>query len=139
MNKVILMGRLTADPELHTTQGGVYVATFMVAVDRRFKNPDGTRTADFIRCVAWRRAAEFIADNFGKGRMIGVVGTIQSRTYTDSEGTVKKSVEVRCDEVYFTGETRREDTRPAAPPEREDRGAGFDDVMPPDEYEQEEL
>ena len=102
MNKAILVGRLTADPELKSTPNGVNVCSFSVAVDRRFVRAGEERKADFINCVAWRQTAEFISRVFYKGRMIGLVGSIQTRTYNDREGNKRYATEVVVDEAYFT-------------------------------------
>ena len=102
MNKAILVGRLTADPELKSTPNGVNVCSFSVAVDRRFVRAGEERKADFINCVAWRQTAEFISRFFSKGRMIGLVGSIQTRTYNDREGNKRYATEVVVDEAYFT-------------------------------------
>jgi single-strand DNA-binding protein len=100
MNKVILLGRLTRDPELKTTPNGVSVCSFSVAVNRRFKNAEGNYDADFINCVSWRNTAEFISKYFEKGRMIGLVGSLQTRTY-EKEGQRHYVTEVSVDEAYF--------------------------------------
>ena len=102
MNKAILVGRLTRDPELRTTPNGVNVCSFTVAVDRRFVRAGEERQADFINCVAWRQTAEFICRYFSKGRMIGIVGSIQTRTWDDKEGKRQYATEVQVDEAYFT-------------------------------------
>ncbi len=102
MNKAILVGRLTADPELKSTPNGVNVCSFSVAVDRRFVRAGEERKADFINCVAWRQTAEFISRFFSKGRMIGLVGSIQTRTYNDKDGNKRYATEVVVDEAYFT-------------------------------------
>lgn len=102
MNKAILVGRLTADPELRKTQSGVSVCSFTVAVNRRFAESNGNRQADFINCVAWRHTAEFICNYFAKGRMIGLVGSIQTRDWTDGDGRKRYATEVIVDEAYFT-------------------------------------
>ena len=103
INSVVLMGRLTADPELRTTQSGKSVASFSMAVERDFQQ-DGERKADFIDVVAWRGLAEFICKYFRKGRMIAIQGHIQTRTYTDKDGNKRKATEVVADKVSFTGE-----------------------------------
>lgn len=103
LNACVLMGRLTADPELRTTQSGKSVASFSLAVDRDFQQ-DGEKQADFISVVAWGKTAEFIDKYFCKGRMIAVVGRIQTRTYTDKDGNKRKATEVVADKVSFTGE-----------------------------------
>ena len=103
INSAILMGRLTANPELRTTQSGKSVASFSLAVDRDFQQA-GEKQADFISVVAWGKTAEFIDKYFRKGRMIAVVGRIQTRTYTDKDGNNRKVVDVVADKVSFTGE-----------------------------------
>lgn len=103
LNACILMGRLTADPELRTTQNGKSVTSFSMAVERDFQQ-DGERQADFIDVVAWRGTAEFICKYFRKGRMLAIQGHIQTRTYTDKDGNKRKAVEVVADKVSFTGE-----------------------------------
>lgn len=105
MNKVILMGRLVADPELKQTPTDISVATFTIAVNRRFAK-EGQQQADFIRCTAWRQQAEFICKYFPKGSMICVIGNIQTRSWDDSEGNKRYSTDVVVDEAYFTGEKR---------------------------------
>ena len=101
MNKAILVGNLTRDPEQRTTPSGVSVTSFTVAVTRRYKSQDGTQQADFINCVAWRSTAEFIAKYFTKGSRIGIVGTIQTRTYDDQNGVRRYVTEVVVDEAEF--------------------------------------
>lgn len=99
MNKVIIMGRLTKDPELKTTSSSS-VCNFTVAVDRRFKS-EGQPTADFIPVVTWGKTAEFCSNYFSKGRMIGIVGRIQTRTWDDTEGKKHYVTEVVGEEAYF--------------------------------------
>lgn len=101
MNKAILVGNLTRDPEQRTTPSGVSVTSFTVAVTRRYKSQDGTQQADFINCVAWRSTAEFIAKYFTKGSRLGIVGTIQTRTYDDQNGVRRYVTEVVVDEAEF--------------------------------------
>lgn len=101
MNKAIIMGRLTRDPELRTTQSQTPVASFTVAVDRRFKSADGERQADFIPVVAWRNNAEFVGKYFNKGSKIVVVGSIQTRNYEDKDGKRVYVTEIVADEMYF--------------------------------------
>lgn len=101
MNKIILMGRLTRDPELRTTPNGVSVCSFSIAVNRRFKNAEGNYDADFINCVAWRQTGEFVSRYFTKGRMIAVVGSLQTRTY-EKDGQKHYAAEVQVDEAHFT-------------------------------------
>ncbi len=101
MNKVILVGNLTKDPDYRTTPSGATVCNFRVAVQRRFANQQGVREADFIDCVAWRQQADFVHRFFTKGRKIGVVGTLQTRTYDAQDGTKRYVTEVVCDECEF--------------------------------------
>lgn len=101
-NKVILIGNLTADPELKRTPSGVSVCRFTLAVNRRFaKAAEGQQTADFITVVAWRQSADFVARYFKKGRPILVCGQIQSRSWTDQQNVKHYSTEVVADEVSF--------------------------------------
>lgn len=102
MNKVVLIGRLTKDPELKFTPGnGTAVATFSLAVDRRFTSKDGQREADFINVVAWGKTAELVANYMGKGRLLGVSGRIQTRNYEAKDGTKRYITEVVAEEVQF--------------------------------------
>lgn len=101
MNKAILMGRLTRDPEMRQTQSGVAVANFTVAVDRRFKNQQGEREADFINCVAWRQTAEFVQKWFRKGDPIAVAGSIQTRSWEGDDGNKRYATEINVDEASF--------------------------------------
>ena len=94
LNKIFIMGRLTRDPELRSTQSGTPVASFSLAVDRDFKEQDGSRATDFIDCVAWRSSAEFVDKYFSKGRMAVVEGRLQIRDWTDKEGNKRRSAEV---------------------------------------------
>lgn len=103
MNRVILMGRLTADPELRQTPQGTSVTQFTIAVDRRIKTENGQQ-ADFITCVAWRKTAEFICRYFQKGRMIAIEGQLQSRSWDTQDGKRQYATEVMVDNVSFTGE-----------------------------------
>ena len=108
LNKAILMGRITRDPELKYTQSNVPVVSFTLAVDRgyRSRNNEQQPTADFINCVAWRQTAEFISKWFTKGKMMIVIGSIQTRRYQDKNGENRYVTEVLVDEVSF-GEARR--------------------------------
>lgn len=103
MNKVILIGNLTKDPEHKTTPNGISVTTFTVAVQRRMKNAEGKYDADFINIVAWRSTADFVAKYFEKGSRIGIVGNIQTRSYEDKHGEKRYITEVIADEVEFVG------------------------------------
>ncbi len=98
LNRAILMGRLTADPELRTTSGGVSVTSFTVAVNRNYNREQ----TDFIDVVAWRQTAEFVSKYFRKGQMIAVEGAIQTRSYEDKNGNKRKAVEIVADQVHFT-------------------------------------
>ena len=104
INKVILMGRLVADPELKRTANDVAVVSTRIAVDRDFKSANGERQADFIDIVCWRERAEFVSRYFRKGNMIAVVGSLQSRQYETKDGQKRTVWEVVCDQVSFTGE-----------------------------------
>ena len=108
LNKAIIMGRLTRDPELKTTPSGVSVCSFSVAVDRRFVRQGEERQTDFINCVAWRTTAEFVSKWFTKGRMINVVGSIQTRSWDDANGNKRYATDVVADEVNFCGDKRSE-------------------------------
>ena len=108
LNHIVIMGRLTRDPELRTTQSGVSVTSFTVAVDRDFGGRDGgERQTDFIDCVAWRSTGEFVSKYFHKGSMIVVSGRLQSRKWQDREGNNRVNWEINADNVYF-GESRRD-------------------------------
>ena len=122
LNRIILMGRLTRDPELRHTQTGTPVASFALAVDRDFRSRDsGEKGVDFIDIVAWRSTAEFVSKYFTKGRMAVVEGRLQIRDWTDREGGKRRSAEVVADNVYFGDSKRDSDSggssysRPAAP------------------------
>ena len=100
LNKVILGGRLTADPELKTTPSGISVTSFSIAVNRSHKGKDEVQ-ADFVNVVAWRGTAEFICRYFKKGSSICIVGSIQTRTWTDGQGAKRYATEVVAEEAYF--------------------------------------
>ncbi len=114
MNKVILVGNLTRDPEKRSTGQGTSVTSFTIAVSRRFKNADGGYDADFINCVAWRSTADFVAQYFQKGSRIGVVGSLQSRSYDDKNGNRRYVTEVNVEEVEFAGPRQSADAAPRA-------------------------
>ena len=101
MNKWCGIGRLTKEPEVKNTSNQVTVCTFTVAVDRKFKDSNGQRQADFINCVAWRQTANFIGQYFHKGSRIGLTGSIQTRTYDDNSGQKRYVTEVVVDEAEF--------------------------------------
>lgn len=104
LNKVILMGRLTRDPELKYTQNNIPVCSFSLAVDRRFVRAGEERQADFINIVAWRTTAEFVSKYFTKGRMMNVCGSLQTRTWDDANGVRRYVTEVVADEINFCGD-----------------------------------
>lgn len=103
INSVVIMGRLTFDPELRTTPSGVSVVQFQVAVDRNFQRQGEERKTDFIDVTAWRQTAEFISRYFRKGSMIAVEGSIQTDNFTDNSGNKRKSVRVVANNVSFCG------------------------------------
>ena len=115
LNRVIIMGRLTRDPELRHTQSGTPVASFRLAVDRDFKDKaTGEKAADFIDIVVWRQTAEFVSRYFQKGRMAVVDGRLQTRSYQDRDGNKRTAVEVVADHVYFGDSRRDNDDQDAA-------------------------
>ena len=103
LNVAVLMGRLVADPELKSTQNGVEVCSFRIAVDRSYAQKGEERKADFIDVVAWRQTAAFVCKYFGKGSMIAVQGEIQTRNYEDKNGNKRTAVEVVASSVSFCG------------------------------------
>ena len=108
LNHIVIMGRLTRDPELRRTGSGIAVASFSVAVDRDFgKNENGEKETDFIDCVAWRNTAEFVSKYATKGRMVAVSGRLQIRSWTDKDGNKRRAAEIVADNVYF-GDSRRD-------------------------------
>jgi single-strand DNA-binding protein len=142
MNKAILMGRLTRDPDLRTTPSQVSVATFTLAVDRRYKSASGERPTDFINIVAWRGLADFVGNYCKKGTKLVVVGNIQTRTYDDKDGKRVYVTEIVADEIEFaeskgasSGNTdqgssyqeRNEQTKESSPSDSEDSFITVDD------------
>ena len=107
LNHIIIMGRLTRDPELRRTGTGVAVTSFTLAVDRDFGGQGGERETDFIDCVAWRQTGEFVSKYFTKGRMAVVSGRLQIRNWTDKEGNKRRTAEIVADNVYF-GDSKRD-------------------------------
>lgn len=107
LNHIVLMGRLTRDPELRHTGSGLAVASFSLAVDRDFKSQSGEKETDFIDIVAWRSTAEFVSKYFTKGRMAVVEGRLQLRDWTDRDGNKRRTAEVIADNVYF-GDSKRD-------------------------------
>lgn len=125
LNKVILMGRLTDDPELRHTQSNIPVTSFTLAVDRAYSK-DREKITDFIEVVAWRSTAEFAFKYFRKGQLVAVVGSIQTRVWEDKQGNKRKAVEVVADEVHFAEPKR--DARAAEPVTADE----FTDLSPDD-------
>lgn len=115
LNQIVLMGRLTKDPELRRTQKGTPVASFSLAVDRDFKNQSGEKETDFFNCVAWGKTGEFVNSYLEKGKLTTVVGTLQNRSWTDDNGNKRISTEVRVDNVYPSEWKKREETDPTNP------------------------
>lgn len=109
LNQIVLMGRLTRDPELRHTQSGLSVTSFTIAVDRDFGQNGEEKQTDFIDIVAWRNTAEFVSKYFTKGRMAVVNGRLQIRDWTDKDGNKRRNAEVLADRVYF-GDSKREDS-----------------------------
>ena len=107
LNTITIAGRIARDVELRTTQGGVSVATFTVAVDRDFQQ-GGEKKVDFVRCVAWRQTGEFVSKYFQKGSMIIVMGRLESRQWEDKHSQKRTDWEVIADHVYFGGDKRQE-------------------------------
>ena len=108
LNKVVLMGRLTKDPELRRTGSGTAVTSFSLACDRDFKSQSGDKETDFIEFVAWKNTAEFVSKYFSKGRMAVVEGRLQIRDWTDKAGNKRTTAEVVADNVYFADSKRSE-------------------------------
>ncbi len=128
LNTVVLMGRLTAEPELKQTRGGISVVSFTVAIDRRYTEKDGGRQTDFINCVAWRQTAEFVCKYFRKGEMIALTGSMQTRRYTDKDDNNRVAVEVIVDQVSFTG-SKSSAPRNAAPPQVQLSPEDFEEIV----------
>lgn len=116
LNCAVLMGRIVADPELKTTNTGLSVTSFRIAVDRSFVKQGEQKQADFIDIVAWRQTAEFVARYFKKGSMIAVQGSIQTRSYEDKQGNKRTAVEVVADNVSFCGSKAESGTQNDFPP-----------------------
>lgn len=133
MNNVILMGRLTKDPEIRTTNSGLSVCKFTVAVDRYSK--DGEDKTDFINCVAWRKTAEFIGNYFSRGQRIALTGSIQTGSYTDKDGRTVYTTDVLVDKAEFCESKKNSDSAPAPtrarkPKETEDIPVDISDDLP---------
>ena len=135
MNKIMLIGNLTRDPELRSTASGVTVCSFTIAVNRRFAQQGGERQTDFFRINAWRQLGETCARYLSKGRKVAVIGELQARTYQSNDGTTRMSLDVSADEVEFLSPRQQEDGGGAAfcrcagaPPDL----AGFTDIQSDD-------
>jgi len=126
MNQIVIMGRLTRDPELRHTPNGVAVASFTLAVDRGFAPKDGgEKQTDFIDVVAWRNTAEFVSKYFVKGQMAAVTGRLQIRDWTDKDGNKRRSAEVVAENIYFT-ESKKSREASFGPVEvKDDFNAGY--------------
>ena len=120
LNKIIIMGRLTRDPELRRTGSGLAVCNFSVAVDRDFASQSGEKETDFIDCVAWRQTGEFISKYFTKGRMIAVEGRLEIRSWTDKDGNKRRTAEIAVNNAYFA-----ESKKDAAPQSAQSGYGGF--------------
>lgn len=115
LNHIVIMGRLTKEPELRRTGSGVAVTSFTLAVDRDFgKTENGEKEVDFIDCVAWRQTGEFVSKYFSKGRMAVVSGRLQIRTWTDKDGNKRRTAEILADSVYF-GDSKNSGTADNTP------------------------
>ena len=112
INTVAIMGRLTYDPELRSTPSGVSVIRFQVACDRNYQRAGAERQADFIDCVAWRQTAEFISKYFKKGSMVALEGSIQTRSWDDTDGKKRYATEVIVNQVYFAESKRDAQAEP---------------------------
>ena len=132
LNKIFIMGRLTRDPELRRTQNGTAVTSFSLAVDRDFKNADGSKDTDFIYVVAWRATAEFVAKYFTKSRMAVVEGRLQMRDWTDKEGNKRRNAEVLADSIYF-GDSKKDTEDRDGRYGGEGRSSGFSEIDEEDE------
>ena len=116
LNQIVIMGRLTRDPELRRTGSGIAVASFCVAVDRDYtSDPSGEKETDFINCVAWRQKGEFVSKYFQKGSMIVVSGRLQIRKWTDNNGNNRTTAEIVAEELYF-GESKKDRSNAAPNP-----------------------
>ena len=114
LNRIVIQGRLCANPELRRTQSGTAVASVTVAVDRDFKNQNGTRDTDYIPVVAWKGTGELLAKHFTKGRMIVVDGRLQLRDWTDKDGNKRRTAEITANNVYFC-DSKSQEAAPTEP------------------------
>ena len=135
LNSIIIMGRLTAAPELRQTASGLSVTSFTVAVDRSFAKTGEERQTDFIPVVAWRSTADFVTRYFSKGSMIAVKGSLQTRNYEDKNGNKRTAFEVVADEVSFCG--GKNETSPAQNQNQNQYQAAY--TSAPEDFEQEDF
>ena len=137
MNHIVIMGRLTRDPEKRQTPSGVPVTSFSLAVNRPFTPKDGgERQTDFIDVVAWRNTADFVAKYFTKGQMAAVSGRLQIRDWVDKDNNKRKSAEVVADNVYFTEGKNNRDTGTAYNAPKDDYGAGYSTPVESSDFEE---
>lgn len=131
LNRIVLIGRLTRDPELRFTQSGIAVASFTLAVDRNFKNAQGERETDFIDIVVWRQQAELCANYLSKGKLAAVDGSLHIRSYETQDGQKRKAAEVVADNVRFLSpkEGGSGFQNQAPPPENSPFAGNADEVM----------
>lgn len=130
LNQILIMGRLTRDPELRRTGTGIPVAAFSVAVDRDWPNRDtGEKETDFIDCVAWRQKGEFISKYFTKGSLIVVSGRLQIRNWEDKDGNKRKSAEIVVENAYF-GESKKDNQTTQSPGPSTYSGWGANGIKP---------
>ena len=139
MNKIVLIGNLTHDPETRSTPNGVTVCSFTIAVNRRFASQGGEKQTDFFRINAWRQLGDLCARYLTKGRKVAVIGELQARTYEAKDGTTRLSLDVSADEVEFLSPTGQEDgsANYSAPRPQQSHGssqdmAGFNDISSDD-------
>lgn len=119
LNRIVLMGRLTRDPEFRRTQSGTSMAHFTLAVDRDYKTQNGDRETDFINCIAWRHSAEFVQQYFTKGRMAVVEGRLQINSWVDQDGENRRSEQVVVSSIYF-GDSKPIETSKTADPNNQE-------------------
>ena len=139
LNDIVVMGRLTRDPELRRTDSGVAVASFSIAVESDYKDKNGDRKTIFLDCVAWRSTGEFVSKYFSKGRMAVVKGSLDIRDWTDKEGNKRKSPEIVVENMYFA-DSKKEDsgsygltTVGGTPPAYQQTGSEFEQIDGDDE------
>ncbi|PKK87760.1 MAG: single-stranded DNA-binding protein [Tenericutes bacterium HGW-Tenericutes-8] len=120
LNRVVLVGRITKDPELKRTQNNIAVVSFTIAVNRQFSNEQGESQADFIQCVAWRKQAENMQSYVRKGALLGIDGRIQTRNYETQNGETRYVTEVVCDAVQFLESKKSDSSTPTYEPIEDD-------------------